>query len=449
MRKHIFVIGGGISGLSALHALRKRYGERDDVVIRLLEQHESPGGTIRSQRTAAGLFESGPNGFLTGYPDTARLIDELELRAAVIEASPSAARRYVSLAGRLHALPMSPAGLLAFRPLSLMDKLRVLGEVWRRPRRGHAETIREFGERRFGRRFTEVILDPAIGGIFAGNIDRLSLRSAFPAIYAYEQEAGSVIRGFLRELRQSRERRRLLSFRDGMGQIIHALAARHRDHIRAGEAAIRISNDRGVYTVSTSRAEYPAHQVFVCVPAYAADPLLRGMAPELSGALARIPYAPVAVIGLAFDRRQLPDRPEGFGFLIPSGERKEVLGVLFEDQIFPGRAGEAQALFRVMIGGARHPECVLRPPEQLTRLALDEITAAMRVEGPSRTTCHAIWPKAIPQYELDHERLLQTIRAECERLPNLYLQGNYLEGISFNDCIRHAAKVVEAAASVI
>jgi len=449
MKKHILVIGGGISGLTVLHELKKRYRDRDDVDIRVLEKNDIPGGTIQSRQTAISLFETGPSGFLTGYPQTVQLIDELGLRDEVVEAHPSARRRYVAVAGRLHALPLSPLELFSFEPLSLVDKLRLLMEIRRQPRLDHDETVREFGERRFGRRFTEVILDPVVSGIYAGDIDRLSVRSAFPRIYAHEQDAGSVIRGFIREKRRSKEKTQFLSFRHGMAEAVRAIARRYRDHVRTGEEAIHIGAQQGRYVVSTGRAEYPAHQLFVCAPAHVACGLLRGIAPGLADCLGQIPYAPVAVIGLVFDKKQVPDRPEGFGFLIPSGERREVLGVLFEDQIFPGRAAADQALFRVMIGGARHPESVLRPLDELTRLALDQLKMAMRIEGPARETHHAVWPKAIPQYEVRHPHLLRSIRTECERAPNLHLSGNYLEGVSFNDCIRHAARAVGTAAPVV
>jgi len=108
--KKITIIGGGISGLAALHFLKQRLG--DSVELTLLEKDPRAGGKIQSQRADGVCFEMGPNGFLDNQPATLRLIDELGLTPELIEANASSKRRYIQMQGILHKLPMDPVSLI-------------------------------------------------------------------------------------------------------------------------------------------------------------------------------------------------------------------------------------------------------------------------------------------------------------------------------------------------
>ncbi len=184
-----------------------------------------------------------------------------------------------------------------------------------------------------------------------------------------------------------------------------------------------------------------ARHIICAAPAYATAQLLSDIAPDLSAALSRIVYAPVAVAGLVFDRGSFKKDPDGFGYLVPSQEGKDILGVLIESNVFPQRAPQGLVMVRVVLGGVHHPAIVNDSPDQILAKAIKEIDAVYELKASCVQTFVQLWPKAIPQYELDYPALRQTIAQELVRIPGLHLCANYLDGISFNDCINNAKSI--------
>jgi len=120
------------------------------------------------------------------------------------------------------------------------------------------------------------------------------------------------------------------------------------------------------------------------------------------------------------------------------------MGVLFEGNIFPGRCREDQVLFRVMIGGSRHPDILSKTKEELVQLAVKEIETLTGIKerisenGSSQELFFMPLAKAIPQYDLDYCEAKTAIEDELAKIPNLHLVANYLNGVSMNDCIESA-----------
>ncbi|HEY4229420.1 MAG TPA: protoporphyrinogen oxidase, partial [Thermoanaerobaculia bacterium] len=169
------VVGAGLSGLTAALASVRR---GDETV--LLEASDRPGGVVRSERQAGFLLELGPN-TVRPTPEIAALVRELGLEDEAVYAD-ARLPRYVDFGGALHAVPMSPGGLLSTRLLSPGGKLRLLAEPLiraRRPREEDAEaregdeSVRDFVARRLGPQAAERLVEPFVGGVFAGDARRL------------------------------------------------------------------------------------------------------------------------------------------------------------------------------------------------------------------------------------------------------------------------------------
>ena len=124
--------------------------------------------------------------------------------------------------------------------------------------------------------------------------------------------------------------------------------------------------------------------------------------------------------------------------MIPSSEGKEVLGVLFESNIFPGRCGKEEILLRIMVGGARHPDILAKSREALTALALKEVQTTLKTEASPIETFFVQWPKAIPQYDVAYTQAERGLEEELKKWKGLYLVANYRKGVSLNDCIENA-----------
>ena len=459
MPKQIIIIGGGISGLALLHYLKQKYAGREDIQILLLEKNERLGGTVGSVIKDGCIFETGPNGFLDSKKRTLEFVKELNLENCLVKASQESKIRYLSVHGALHQLPSNPKSFLTFPLLNPLEKLRVLGEFFIPKRCDPRESVYDFGKRRLGEKFSMIFLDPMVSGIYGGDARSANLKSVFPRIYSLEEEYGSLFKAMIK-IRKARKAGGngtsgdnamgapagvLTSFQEGVMQMTEAIGKKYQEDVYLNHEIQTIAQIGNQYTVIAQHGkQYTADELFLCAPAYSAGMMLKNAHSRLSQSLTKINYAPMAVVGLVCPVDYFAEKPKGYGYLIPSLEQKEVLGVLFESNIFTGRCQERQMLFRVMIGGARYPDILKKTKEELVGLALKEIEflrgkspAQDKTKGP-RELFFMAWPKAIPQYNQNYSDLLKTIDEELQKNPNLHLVANYLKGVSLNDCIESA-----------
>lgn len=446
MSKTIVIIGGGISGLATLHYLKQKYVGCRDVEILLLEKDASFGGTIRCVVRGHYLFEVGPNGFLDTATRTLELVRDLGLSAELVRRDPSSKMRYVALDDTLYSVPAGLAQFLTFQPFSWWDKARVFAEMFIPKGNDPDESVYDFGVRRFGKKFADIFLDPLVIGIYGGNARDIVLKAAFGKIYQLEQQHGSLLKAMMKWPRAWMSPRVgiLTSFRRGQVQLTDGLADRYKESTRLNVQVDRVTRMPGYFAVTTADTRYEADEIFICAPAYQAALIVKEISPSLAQNLERIRYVPMAVVGLVFPCQALASRPSGFGYLIPSNEGKEILGVLFESNIFPGRCSENEVLLRVMIGGSRHPEILKKSSAELTTLACKEIQATLGVDTAPIETFYVAWSAAIPQYDRTYVEVECQLEEELRKWPGLHLIANYRKGVSINDCIENAYQAAHA-----
>ncbi len=459
----IGVIGGGISGLAAAYRLR-RAGH--DAVV--LEAEERPGGKIRSERRDGWLVEHGPNGYLDSRLAMVRLARDVGLSTRVLPADASAARRYLFVDGRLQLVPQSPPAFAKSDVLSLKGKLRMAREPFVPPRRIFGdESVFRFASRRVGIEAAEKLIDPLVTGIYAGDVERLSLPAAFPKLRALEEQHGGLVRGMLARMfgRMGGEKASsggpggpggdLTSFPDGMGEMIRALVdSMDPLAVQTGRPVQRIEARDGpgarwrLHAAGGDPVEVDG--LVLAVPAHAAAALLAELAPGAVRPLEDIPYAPAAVVALGYRVVDLPRPLDGFGFLIPSRERRDVLGCLWTSTIFRGRAPGGHALLRCIVGGRRRPDLVALDDEALLKTVRADLAAMLGGNLPAPAFTRLVrWPAAIPQYELGHLDRKAAAEAAVARLPGVVLAGNALYGVSLADCAQRAEELPEAMAAAL
>ncbi len=441
--KNIIIIGGGISGLVTLHYLRGKYALREDVSIILLEASERLGGTIQTVTKDGFRFEAGANGFLSSKPETLNFIKELNLTSALCTAVSESKIRYLSVQNKLHKLPSSPVSFLGFDALSLKDRLRVPLEMFIPKGKDEDETVFEFGKRRLGENFSNLFLDAMVSGIYGGDAKRLNLKAAFPRIHEIEQTFGSLIRGMLKLRTSPEPKGELTSFQNGMSQIIQTLAERYRNFIQTSQSVQHVERNQNQFIVRTIEKTFPADEIYCCTPAFVAAKIFEHLNAELSAALLGVEYAPIAVVGFGFAKKDLKKFPEGFGYLIPSKERKKVLGVLFDSNVFPNRAPQDSVFIRVMVGGMRHQEIATKSKDEIIAIAREEINLMVKPVAEPRAVFFSSWPKGIPQYNTGYLQLKEKIESETTKLSGVFLVSNYLNGVAFNDCIASAKRASE------
>jgi len=244
--------------------------------------------------------------------------------------------------------------------------------------------------------------------------------------------------------------RALWSLRGGMGRLIGALAdaAGAALHPKAPVLSIERSGEGQrsgwrIRLASGDRAE--ADAVIVATPPLAAAALFRQLEPEIARRLATIESASVAVAALAFQPQAFRSKPDGYGFLVAPGEDLEILGAVFESNLFPERAPEGRILVRAMLGGVDRPDLLARSDADLIALAMKALDRTLGLAiGPERT-----WvirqEESIPQYALGHRALVGAVAGGLDGLPGLYLTGNAYRGVSVGSVIEDTERVAARA----
>ncbi|MBI5575531.1 MAG: protoporphyrinogen oxidase [Deltaproteobacteria bacterium] len=456
----IAIIGAGISGLCTAHFLVKILSaEKREAEILIFEAEDVPGGKMRTIRENGFAMEWGPNGFLTNKPYSLELVKELGMENRLARSSDLARKRFIFSGGRLHRLPETPQAFFASGLLSLPGRLRILGEPFAPPPPVDVdESLGDFARRRLGTEALEKLLDPMVTGIFAGDPDRMSLRSCFPVIHDLERKYGGLVKGMIslqRERKKAGEKREmsagpggvLMSFDTGAQAIVDVLADRLADGLHTGVSAQSVKVRDGKFLLSIvergQRGELDTDALVMATPAYSAAAALGPLDPSLAEALTAIPYSPISVVALGYEQDRLENPLDGFGFLIPRGEKRKILGALWDSSVFPNRAPQGKALIRAMVGGVRNPELAELPGEELIALTRSELAVTMEISADPILSRAFFHEKGIPQYLVGHGKLLDRIDARLAAFPGLYLNSNAYRGIALNDCVLQSRLTAE------
>jgi len=452
----IVVVGGGISGLACAWRLAQL-----GLPVLLLEQEARPGGVIRTVRQDGALFEAGPQSFLLTAP-LYGLLREIGLEQDLLRANPRAPR-YVYLGGKLNRVPMAPPGMVFTSLLSAGTKWRLVTEPFRTSTPPETdESISDFIRRKFGTDLLDHLVAPMVSGVYAGDPERLSLRSAFPALHEWEKQHGSVLRGMIKSLSGKKKKARapagakgLVTLREGNASLPARLTESLGDAVSAGTRAVAVRRgpEGGAAfeldcETKGGRETLSAAAVVVAAPAGVAARLLAPLVPA-AAELGRIAYAPVAVVAGAYATEHLRRPLSGFGFLVPRSERLRILGTVWNSSLFPGRAPEEQTSLTSFVGGMTDPSAGSLPDEALFQTVESELRRILGVFGTPRSRFAQRWAQAIPQYNLGHAELVRKVCAALERVPGLVLAGSYLDGPAVGACVAAANRAAEQAAAVV
>lgn len=442
----VIVIGAGITGLSAALELRDAGAD-----VRVLDASDRPGGVITTIRRDGFLVEAGPTS-LSATPGLEALIDRLGLAAERVAPAPSAKRRFIVRGGTPVALPSGPGSLVTSRVLSGHAKWRLLTEPFvGAVRRSDDESIASIVRRRLGDEILTYLVAPFVSGIYAGDPERLSARHAMPMLYHAERRHGSLLLGGLREARARRGTVRhhgITSFRDGLATLPLAIAAALGPRVQLGVRVTAVRPDGDAWQVELERhgqrEMLDADAVVYAGPAHALadidlpDEGRRALAP--AGAL---PHPPVATLALGFPREAVAHPLDGFGMLCPAVEGRTLLGAIFSSSLFPSRAPAGQVLITCFLGGERSPEIGrLDTNEVLPRVRAD-LAALLGVRAAPSFVHHQRWMRAIPQYELGHDAVVNGAARAESSLPGLYLTGQWRGGVAIGECIAQGRQVAE------
>jgi oxygen-dependent protoporphyrinogen oxidase len=313
------------------------------------------------------------------------------------------------------------------------------------------ESVAAFVLRKFSQQLLDRLVGPFVSGVYAGDPERLSLRSAFPSLHEAEKSAGSIIRGTLRAAKTKtgpREAPTLLAFRDGNETLIRALSNILGPSLHTGASITGISVQNGgsfnvQFEVHGASESISAKSLILAAPTNVTGKLLSHLDPSFESLLAPIEYAPVAVVSLGYRISDIAHSLDGFGFLVPRSSGLRVLGTVWNSSLFPGRAPAGHALLTSFVGGATDPSAASLPTEALTSLVHREISPILSISAEPVFSNVTVWPRAIPQYNLGHGDRLAAVANLLRKHPGIWLVGNYLKGPAIGSCVEKALAVAE------
>jgi oxygen-dependent protoporphyrinogen oxidase len=439
------ILGAGISGLTAGFYLAEQ-GFR----VRILEKSPRVGGSIRSERRDGFLIEFGPNTVLESTPLLGELFQKLGITSERENASPQAKNRYIVRGGRLHPLPTSALAFLKTPLFSSAAKLRLLLEPFISRAPAHCEeSLAEFVTRRIGPEFLDYAINPFVAGVYAGDPANLGVQSAFPKLHALEREHASLIKGAILGARQRKKsgetpksRAPMLGFQNGLQTLPDALHRALGDCISTGCAIRQITRTEAGYSVTLESGELLEAPVLLStVPAHTFSSLPMEFARNLSPTLEAIIHPPVAMVFTGFDQPPGGIERDGFGFLVPAKEHRQILGCIWSSTIFEGRTPAAG--LTTFVGGSRQPELARLSDSDLGSLVLGELRALMGVTSTPRLIAVQKWEKAIPQYQVGYGRKMDAISSFESDTPGFFVSGNFRGGIAVPDCVKQSRAIAD------
>jgi oxygen-dependent protoporphyrinogen oxidase len=292
-----------------------------------------------------------------------------------------------------------------------------------------------------------------VTGIFAGDVEELSLAAAFPRLAALEARGG-LLRGQVIDMIERRGsprgKRRMYAPVGGMERVIDALATDLGPALKLGARveAVRTAGSRVRVALGGGGREETFDAAVLALPAPQAAVVVGDAAPALAALLGEFRYVPVAAVHLGYRREEIAHALDGFGFLVAPGEALRILGAVFESAIFSDRAPAGCALFRCMLGGARDPRVLELDDSALIESARRDLEPLIGARGGPIQTAVTRWPQAIAQYTRGHsERVYRA--SELAAQSGLVLAGAAFRGVAVNDCVASAVAVAEQVGRVL
>lgn len=451
-RTRVLIVGGGITGLAAAHRLRTRLGPDAEIIV--AEQAMRLGGKIHTVDFAGRPVETGAESLLAARPEAIGLAEAVGLGDAIVY--PSNAKPALSLGGELLDFP---AGHMMGIPGDPAD-VAAIADAKERPDNGLPildpgadMSVGELVRSRLGDDVLDRLVAPMLGGVYAGDVDRLSVRAVMPQLAAaleHHARLTDAVNEIKRPPSDGPRKPVFATIDGGLERLVTATSAAARAEVRLGMTVRELRQTPYGWEVIAGPVPDPIRiktdAVILAVPASPAAVLLRAVEPEAAAALSGVAYASVALAAFAFDKIELPERS---GFLTPASEGKTVKAATFASKKWP-HLGRRRQIVRVSMGRLGEEALLQYDDATLAKTALRELGEhlGMRLPEPVEQRVDR-WGGALPQYTPGHDARIAAAREALGVHRNIAIAGAAVDGVGIAACIASGQRAADTIAATV
>ncbi|MBE4906722.1 protoporphyrinogen oxidase [Bacillus luteolus] len=456
----VIVIGGGITGLAATYYLQKESKEKGNTLdIKLIEASHRLGGKIQTATNDGGyVIEKGPDSFLARKLSASKLIKEVGLGDKLVYNS--SGKSYVLVKGRLHPMPGGsimgiPTQITPFITTGLfspMGKMRAAADFVLPATQTEGDlSLGQFFRRRLGDEVVENLIEPLLSGIYAGDIDNLSLMSTFPQFYQVEQKHGSLIKGMRHATppkpktgTEGQEPKGMfLTISSGLQSLVEKIEEKlDSGSVIKGIRVEKIEKRHKGYLVHLNNGTVlDADSIILATPHQVTVDILQDY--HFATPLKEMPSTSVATVALAFPEDAIKKDIDGTGFVVSRKNDYTITACTWTHKKWPHSTPKGKVLLRCYVGKSGDEAIVDQTDEEIIKVVLDDLTKTMDIDSQPEFTMVTRWKDSMPQYTVGHKERIENLKQHMrDELPGVFLAGSSYSGLGIPDCIDQGEEAV-------
>lgn len=461
--KKVVIVGGGITGLTAAYYLQKYARENQlPLDVKLVEASHRVGGKMQTYVKDGFVIERGPDSFLERKESAGRLAKEVGLGDKLV--NNSTGKSYVLVKDKLHPIPGGavmgiPTQIAPFVTTGLFSwpgKFRAAGDFFLPPSKDKGDqSLGEFFRRRLGDEVVENLIEPLLSGIYAGDIDNMSLLSTFPQFYQVEQKYGSLILGTKKTTPApkkvpannglAKKKGMFLTVSTGLQSFVDAIEAKlEPGSVIKGIRIDKVSKQESGYRLRLSSGEtLDADSILVSAPHEAALHMFSDHE-HIFDPFRNMPSTSVATVAMAFPESVIKEDIDGTGFVVSRNSDYTITACTWTHKKWPHTTPEGKVLLRLYVGRPGDEAIVELSDDEIIKIALEDLNKTMDIQAQPDFAVVSRWKEAMPQYTVGHKERVAKLKDDLAReLPGTFVAGSSYEGVGLPDCIDQGEAAVE------
>ncbi|OLS36473.1 protoporphyrinogen oxidase [Bacillus sp. MRMR6] len=460
-KKTVVIIGGGIAGLTSAYYLQKIVQEQQlPMEIILVESSHRLGGKLQTVVRDGFTIERGPDSFLARKTSMIRLAEEVGMGDQLVYNSTG--KSYVLVNDQLHPMPGGsvmgvPTEIGPFITTDLFSfsgKMRAAADfILPKSPGGKDQSLGDFFRRRLGDEVVENLIEPLLSGIYAGDIDQLSLMSTFPQFYEVEQKHRSLILGMKKSTPSQPKKTEnkgpskgaFLTIKSGLQSFAEAIEAKLDPKIiLKGHRVDKVTKLNHQYEIFLNNGE-----VLIADSVIAATPhkITQSMFSDFSffDPFKNIPSTSVATVALAFPKEAIKKDIDGTGFVVSRNGDYSITACTWTHKKWEHSTPEGKVLLRCYVGRSGDETIVDLSDDRIIKIVLEDLSKTMNITMEPEFSVVSRWKESMPQYTVGHKQRLETIKEHLEKdLPGVFLAGASYGGVGIPDCIDQGEAAVKS-----